>query len=61
MSEDGPQYVFPDPGLGLLRGRDSGFEGKVIVRFGILVVNRTRDLGILQSGNRDISLLLYKY
>ena len=49
MSEDGPQYVFLDPGFGLLRGRDSGFEGRVIARLGIVVVNGTRDLA--KSGN----------
>ena len=49
MSEDGPQYVFLDPGFGLLRGHDSGFEGRVIARLGIVVVNGTRDLA--KSGN----------
>ena len=41
-------------GFDLLRGRDSGFKGKIIARLVIVVVNGTRDLEIFQkreSGN----------
>ena len=33
-------------GFDLLRGRDSGFEGKVIARLVIVVVNGTQESGI---------------
>ena len=53
---EGPQQVFRDPGFGLFYCRDSGFLGERGARFGIVYMNGTRDLGILQSEIREISL-----
>ena len=41
-----PNRFCRDPGFGLFEGRDSGFWRKRGTRFGIAILNGTRDLAI---------------
>ena len=53
----GPPLVFRDPGFGLFGARDSGFQRILGARFGIVFINGTRDLALLQSGIGEIVAL----
>ena len=55
-NHEGPQQIFRDPGFGLFQGQDSGFWRKGGTRFEIVIMAGTRDLAILTSENREMSL-----